>query len=74
MDCLITCLDTIEPSSYSCLKIKGGPADKDINRIYNMVNSKGSINVQKVQGEEKEEGGGIAPSPSEPNPEQLNTL
>ena len=34
-------------SSYS-LKIKGDPADKEIYRIYNMVNSKDSINVKKL--------------------------
>lgn len=48
MDCIITCLDTTEHSSYICLKIKGDLAGKEINRLYNMVNSKGSINVKKL--------------------------
>lgn len=59
MDCLITCLDTIQPSSGGCLKIKGGNGNKEINKMYNTVNSRGLINVKEMEieeeGEEEEE-------------------
>lgn len=55
MDCLITCLHTVQPSLCSCLKIKGAKTNKEINRMCNTVNSWGSVNVKEMEAKEKEE-------------------